>query len=209
VEKALERRFGEVDHVFFPKHRVIRGGDHFLSRGHLEDQVTAGLDQRQHGLDKRARSVRMLEDVTRNEHIGRTILPREEGCALGRRRLLQRLELRMGLAYVPIRRQIETVGLGAGACQARERGVDVVACVAGAVSTPGLVGREQSRAPGTLPPQVVASQALAALGRKPRMVPGGLMRLVPRCRPRRPPRRPSWWPRISTPGTASRTSCTA
>ena len=73
--------------------------------------------------------------------------------------------------------------------EARERGVDVVACVAGAVSTPGLVGREQSRAPGTLPPQVVAAQALAALGRKPRMVPGGLMRFSSQLMTRLMPRK--------------------
>jgi uncharacterized protein len=73
--------------------------------------------------------------------------------------------------------------------EARERGVDVLACVAGAVSTPGLVGKEQSRAPGTLAPEVVAAQALHALGRRPRMVPGALMRassqLMTRLMPRR------------------------
>src|SRR5262249_4234058 len=72
--------------------------------------------------------------------------------------------------------------------EARERGVDVVACVAGAGSTPGLVGKEQSRAPGTLAPEVVAAQALRALGPGPRTVPGArtrassqlMTRLLPR-----------------------------
>ncbi len=73
--------------------------------------------------------------------------------------------------------------------EARDRGVDVVACVAGAVSTPGLVGREQNRAPGTLPPQDVAAQALAALGRKPKVVPGGLMRFSSQLMTRLMPRK--------------------
>jgi short-subunit dehydrogenase len=73
--------------------------------------------------------------------------------------------------------------------EARERGVDVVACVAGAVSTPGLIGNSKSRAPGTLAPEVVAAQALAALGRKPRMVPGALMRFSSQLMTRLMPRK--------------------
>ena len=59
----------------------------------------------------------------------------------------------------------------------RGTGVDVVACLAGAVLTPGLVQAKQRRAPGTVGPDVVAAAALDALGRGPRTVPGRLMRV--------------------------------
>jgi uncharacterized protein len=71
----------------------------------------------------------------------------------------------------------------------RGRGVDVVACLAGAVLTPGLAQAKQRRAPGTVVPDVVASTALTALGRGPRAVPGGLMKvssvLMSRLMPKR------------------------
>jgi uncharacterized protein len=56
-------------------------------------------------------------------------------------------------------------------------GVDVVACVAGAVTTPALGRAKPKRAPGTVTPEVVARTALDALGRGPRVVPGGLMKV--------------------------------
>ena len=59
----------------------------------------------------------------------------------------------------------------------RGTGVDVVACVAGAVETPGLAGTKAKRAPGTLPPEQVAAAALRGLGHGPRVVPGLAMRL--------------------------------
>ena len=59
----------------------------------------------------------------------------------------------------------------------RGTGVDVVACVAGAVETPGLAETKRKRAPGTLTPDQVASAALRGLGRGPRLVPGLAMRL--------------------------------
>jgi hypothetical protein len=59
----------------------------------------------------------------------------------------------------------------------RGTGVDVVACVAGAVATPGLAQAKAHPAPGTLPPERVAEAALRALGRGPRVVPGLAMRL--------------------------------
>ena len=71
----------------------------------------------------------------------------------------------------------------------RGNGVDVVACVAGAVLTPGLARAKQRRAPGTVTPDVVASTALNALGHGPRAVPGGLMKassiLMSRLMPKR------------------------
>lgn len=57
----------------------------------------------------------------------------------------------------------------------RPSGVDVLACVPGAVSTPGLARGSQGRAPGTVSAEVVVRSALRSLGRKPRVVPGRLM----------------------------------
>jgi short-subunit dehydrogenase len=59
----------------------------------------------------------------------------------------------------------------------RGSGVDVLTCVAGAVATPGLNATMRRPAPGTLDPDQVAAAALRALGRRPRTVPGGLMRV--------------------------------
>ncbi len=59
----------------------------------------------------------------------------------------------------------------------RGTGVDVVACVAGAVETPGLADVKPRRAPGTLAPERVAEAALRGLPRGPRVVPGLTMRL--------------------------------
>lgn len=56
-------------------------------------------------------------------------------------------------------------------------GVDVVACVAGAVATPGLASAKANRAPGTLTAEQVAEAALRGLPRGPRVVPGLAMRL--------------------------------
>ena len=71
----------------------------------------------------------------------------------------------------------------------RPRGVDVLACVAGAVATPGLGAAMARGAPGTVDPDEVAGAALRALGRRPRTVPGALMRvssaLLSRVLPRR------------------------
>ncbi|HLI44261.1 MAG TPA: SDR family NAD(P)-dependent oxidoreductase [Acidimicrobiales bacterium] len=54
----------------------------------------------------------------------------------------------------------------------RPRGVDVLVCAAGAVSTPGYRATTATRAPGTLDPRQVVAEALAALGRTPRVIPG-------------------------------------
>jgi short-subunit dehydrogenase len=59
----------------------------------------------------------------------------------------------------------------------RGSGVDVVACVAGAVQTPGPAASLTKRAPGTLTPDQVAAAARRGLGRGPRVVPGLAMRL--------------------------------
>lgn len=60
----------------------------------------------------------------------------------------------------------------------RGSGVDVLACVAGAVATPDLAKAKPGRAPGTVTPDVVAAAALRALGRRPRSVPGGVARVA-------------------------------
>jgi short-subunit dehydrogenase len=71
----------------------------------------------------------------------------------------------------------------------RGNGVDVLACVAGAVATPGLRAAMHRQALGTVEPDQVAEAALRALGRRPRTVPGALMQvssaLMSRLLPRR------------------------
>ncbi|NUP34600.1 MAG: SDR family NAD(P)-dependent oxidoreductase, partial [Streptomycetaceae bacterium] len=59
----------------------------------------------------------------------------------------------------------------------RPSGVDVLACVAGAVATPGLAQSTTKRAPGTVDPETVVAAAFRALGKRPVTVPGGLMRV--------------------------------
>ena len=60
----------------------------------------------------------------------------------------------------------------------KPHGVDVLACVAGAILTPGYQRAESSRpAPGTLPAAEVAEQALRALGKGPVVVPGAVNKL--------------------------------
>jgi uncharacterized protein len=54
----------------------------------------------------------------------------------------------------------------------RTAGIDVLACCAGAVRTPGYAAAAGKDAPGTLDADVVVEKALAALGRGPRVIPG-------------------------------------
>jgi short-subunit dehydrogenase len=82
----------------------------------------------------------------------------------------------------------------------RGRGVDVLACVAGAVSTPGLAKNTVGAAPGTVTPDAVARAALRALGRRPRTTPGAMMRVSAAVMSRLLPRRTA----ISLIGRASR-----
>jgi short-subunit dehydrogenase len=60
----------------------------------------------------------------------------------------------------------------------KDKGVDVLACCAGAVRTPGYSGAAGKDAPGTLDPEEVVEQALRALGRGPVVIPGRLNRLA-------------------------------
>jgi len=62
--------------------------------------------------------------------------------------------------------------------EARARGVDVVACCAGAVRTPGYRAASQKDAPGTLEPVEVAEATLRSLGRGPVVIPGAVNRLA-------------------------------
>lgn len=58
------------------------------------------------------------------------------------------------------------------------RGIDVVACCAGAVLTPGYRAAEQTKlAPGTLEAREVAERTLKALGRGPIVVPGTMNKI--------------------------------
>lgn len=54
----------------------------------------------------------------------------------------------------------------------REHGIDVVTCIAGAVRTPGYARYSSRDTPGILNPEKVAQNALDALPRGPRFVPG-------------------------------------
>ena len=56
--------------------------------------------------------------------------------------------------------------------EVRPAGVEVIACVAGAVETPGYVRSTTSRAPGTMTPDAVVRATLASIGRTPVVVPG-------------------------------------
>jgi short-subunit dehydrogenase len=61
----------------------------------------------------------------------------------------------------------------------KPRGVDVIACVAGAVLTPGYQQAEKSKpAPGTLPAREVAEQTLNALGKGPSVIPGAVNKIA-------------------------------
>ncbi len=61
----------------------------------------------------------------------------------------------------------------------KNKGVDVVACCAGAVRTPGYVEAAAGKdAPGTLDPDEVVEQALWALGRGPVVIPGYVNRMA-------------------------------
>ncbi len=63
----------------------------------------------------------------------------------------------------------------------RGRGVDVLACCAGATRTPRYRANQEERGGGSIPapemePEAVASEALRALGRRPSMIPGAANR---------------------------------
>ncbi|MGD0142883.1 MAG: SDR family NAD(P)-dependent oxidoreductase [Rhizomicrobium sp.] len=60
----------------------------------------------------------------------------------------------------------------------RPKGVDVVACCAGAIRTPAYTKTVKHDAPGTLEPRTVAEAALDALGRGPIVVPGAFNRFA-------------------------------
>jgi uncharacterized protein len=64
----------------------------------------------------------------------------------------------------------------------RERGVDVLVCVSGAVKTPGYVASEPEQTGGlgdmTMNPDQVVREALNALGKQPYVIPGRVNRLA-------------------------------
>lgn len=62
--------------------------------------------------------------------------------------------------------------------EVRGAGIDVLACCAGAIRTPGFAETAGSDAPGTLDPEQVVEQTLRALGRGPVVVPGMVNRLA-------------------------------
>ena len=60
----------------------------------------------------------------------------------------------------------------------KDQGIDVLACVCGAVRTPGYKTAAGKDAPGTLDADVVVDRALRALGRGPTVMPGLVNRLA-------------------------------
>ena len=60
----------------------------------------------------------------------------------------------------------------------RSQGVQIVACCAGAIRTPGYASAAARDAPGTLDPDTVAEKAIRALGRGPLVVPGFINQLA-------------------------------
>ena len=59
----------------------------------------------------------------------------------------------------------------------RPHGIDVVACCAGAMPTPGYETNFGKKVPGMLSPEEAARQTLDGLSRGPRLVPGVVNRL--------------------------------
>lgn len=60
----------------------------------------------------------------------------------------------------------------------RSHGIDVVACCAGAMPTPGYLKNFGKKVPGMLSPQEAARRTLDALSRGPRFVPGTVNRMT-------------------------------
>jgi hypothetical protein len=60
----------------------------------------------------------------------------------------------------------------------KAKGIDILACVAGAIRTPGYASASVKEAPGTMDPERVAEAAIRALGRGPVVVPGFANRLI-------------------------------
>jgi short-subunit dehydrogenase len=61
----------------------------------------------------------------------------------------------------------------------KPHGVDVLACLAGAILTPGYQAAESAKpAPGTLEAHDVAEQTLNALGKGPIVIPGAVNKLA-------------------------------
>jgi short-subunit dehydrogenase len=60
----------------------------------------------------------------------------------------------------------------------KPKGIDVMACCAGATRTPGYLRAMPNGAPGELEPQIVAEGALDALGRGPMFIPGRFNRFA-------------------------------
>ncbi len=60
----------------------------------------------------------------------------------------------------------------------KPRGVDVLACCAGATRTPGFLRSAPDGAPGQLEPEQVVEEALGKLGRSAFMIPGAFNRFA-------------------------------
>ncbi len=71
----------------------------------------------------------------------------------------------------------------------KDQGIDVIACCAGAVRTPGYAMAAGKDAPGTLDAEKVVERALRALGHGPVVIPGFVNRVATLVMTRLLPRR--------------------
>ena len=64
----------------------------------------------------------------------------------------------------------------------RDRGVDVMVCVSGAVKTPNFTSSQPAKTGGlgdmTMAPEAVAEETLSALGKQPYVIPGRMNRFA-------------------------------
>jgi uncharacterized protein len=122
---------------------------------------------------------------------GQRLVARGRGGIL----LMSSLSAQQGSAYIANYAATKAYNqlLGEGLWEEwRQRGVDTLVCLAGAIATPNYTASQPGEGAGVarraMAPEQVAREAIAALGKQPLVVPGGINRLaslVMRALPRR------------------------
>ena len=133
------------------------------------------LADKQAIIDVNVRGPLMVADV-----LGHAMAARGRGALI----LMSSLTALWGSPWVATYGATKAFNLSLGEALAAEwgpRGVDVLVCCAGATTTPGFLRAADGRkhAPAQ-PPEAVAAEALAAVGRRAVLVPGRLNRLATR-----------------------------